>query len=83
MTVSGAISQRDVWGALSTGYLADGPSLRRQSSESGVEIHKKMKYDVDQYYEAVLGITREAGEVRALDFHTFFPLSKVTAVKCV
>jgi hypothetical protein len=31
----------------------------------------KMKHDVDHYYEAVLGITRRAGEVRPADFHTF------------
>jgi len=29
-----------------------------------------MKHDVD-YYEAVLGITRRAGEVRPADFHIF------------
>jgi hypothetical protein len=35
-----------------------------------------MKHSVYQYYEAVLGITREAGEVRPSDFHTFFHFSK-------
>jgi len=37
----------------------------------GWEVHTKMKHDVDHYYEAVLGITRRAGEVRPSDFHTF------------
>ena len=36
----------------------------------GWEIHTKMKHDVHQYYEAALGITRKAGEVRPPDFHS-------------
>ena len=36
----------------------------------GWEAHTKMKHNVDHYYEAVLGITRRAGEVRPADFHS-------------
>jgi hypothetical protein len=51
-------------GRIHIGYLADGTSHAMQSSESVVERHRKMKYDIDQYYEAVLGLIREAGKVR-------------------
>jgi hypothetical protein len=30
-----------------------------------------MKYNIDQYYEAVLGLIREAGKVRTSEFYTY------------
>jgi hypothetical protein len=30
-----------------------------------------MKDDIDQYYEAVLGLIREAGKVRTSEFYTY------------
>jgi len=53
--------------------IADGTSQETQLSAREDGRHGNMKHDVNQYYEAVLGITREAGKVSTWNLHTLPP----------